>query len=256
MNNFKRANKKFLVTLALAVVIVALAGVAFLPTVFSKRETTQAATAGSEVDAEAMRVFGCCNAYVAANAFRTNMTGTVKARVVGVPYTQIVHSERTVDSASGKYTDIAESTSALVKTAVKRERRDGVFYVSHGSYKNRTFSYGDEQELSKTNYIAQYGQPFTGVVKYNMENSVICAEKTDDNCYRYVLDPAHSTVYSRNEVKTTLHAKSHPEYKSVEFTLMTDGNRPVKVTCTEKFRIDKFGGTDCTAEYNETFYFD
>lgn len=252
MNKTVKTDKHFWLTIALALLIVVLACTAFLPTVLSKRTTTQAISARA-VDSEAMRVLGCCNAYVAANGFKTTMSGAIRASVVGVPYTQKIRGSRTVDSNS--YIEVAESVSALVKAAIKRERRDGAYYVSHGTYKNKAFKYDDEQKLSRSSYVAQYGQPFTGVVKYNIENTITQATRVSDNTYTYTLDPNRATVYSRNEVKTTLGGKTYPHYKSVEFTLVTDGDRPVKVTSTEKFRIDKFGGTDCTAEYTEVFNF-
>ncbi len=240
--------------MALSVALVILTGVAFLPTVFARREMTRAATVSYEVDGEAMRVLGCCNAYAAANGFTTTMTGTVKAKVVGVPYTQKIHGGRTV-GRDGTFTDVAESTSALVKAALKRERRDGKYYVSRGDYKNKAFRYDTEKPMSEKNYMARYGQPFTGIVKYKLDNAIISATVVGDNVYKFVLDPAQSTIYSRNEVKTTLGGKSYPKYSRIEFTLTVDGERPVKVTSTEKFRVDKFGGTNCTAEYTETFHF-
>lgn len=254
MDNTKKIEKGFWLTLAFAVIIVILTGVAFLPSVIESRETSRAATVSSEVDAEAMRVLGCCNAYAAANDFTTTMTGTVKAKVVGVPYTQKIQGGRNV-SRDGDVTEVAESSSALVKAALKRERRDGKYYVSRGDYKNKAFRYNNEKSLSEKQYSAQYGQPFTGIVKYAMDNAVISATVIGDNVYKFVLDPAQSTLYSRNEVKTTLGSKSYPKYSRVEFTLTTDGDRPVKVTSVEKFRVDKFGGTNCTAEYTETFHF-
>lgn len=254
MDNTKKKNKSFIITLLLATLIVLLAISAFLPTIFGGSRT-EATSANSEFDKDAMRVLGCCNAYAAANDFTTTMNGSVKASVIGVKYTQKIHGARTVDIKNQTFTDVAESVSALVKAAVKREKRDGAFYVSRGNYKNKSFTYEGEEQLTKSSYIAKYGQPFTGVVKYNLDGTVITAEKTGENTYRYVLDPTRSTVYSRNEVKTTLGAKSYPKYSYVEFTLATDGDRPIKVTCSEKFKIDKFGGTNCTAEYNEIFNF-
>ncbi|MDE7107795.1 MAG: hypothetical protein K2O39_05670, partial [Clostridiales bacterium] len=115
--------------------------------------------------------------------------------------------------------------------------------------------YNNEQPLSEKNYKARYGQPFTGIVKYKLENAVISATVVGDNVYKFVLDPSKATIYSRNEVKTTLGGKSYPKYSRVEFTHPTDSERPVKVTATEKFRVDKFGGTNCTAEYTEVFNF-
>ena len=252
MNDTKKNKTGLWLTIALALLIVVLAVLAFLPTMI-KPAQTEATSVGSGVDEEAMRVLGCCNAYVAKSGFKTTMNGTVKASVVGVPYTQKIHGGRTIDGDI--YTDVAESTSALVKAALKRERRNGVYYVSRGDYKNKSFNYDNKKQLSKANYIAQYGQPCTGIVKYNLENTVIYAEKISDGKYRFVLDPIHATIYCRNEIKTTLGGKSYPEYKSVEFTLITDGEKPVKVTTTEKFKVDKFGGTECTAKYTEVFDF-
>lgn len=255
MNNAKKNNKSFIITLLLSLLILALAVAAFIPTIVSRNARTEATSSMSDMDAEAMRVLGCCNAYAAANDFSTTMNGSVKANVIGVKYTQKIHGSRTVDVKNQAFAEVAESKSALVKAALKREGRDGVFYVSRGSYKRKSFTYDNEQKLTKSNYIAQYGQPFTGVVKYNLDGTVITAEQLSDNTFRYVLDPARSTLYSRNEVKTTLGGKSYPEYSHVEFTLTVDGDRPIKVTTVEKFKIDKFGGTSCTAEYNEIFKF-
>lgn len=254
MENTEKKDKGKLLTILLAVLIVMLACTAFIPTLLSKNSVEGASARTSGIDDDAMRVLGCCNAYVAANDFSTTMRGTVKARVLGIPYTQRVVGGRKVSGED--YTEFAESTSALIKAALKRERRDGEYYVAHGEYKNKRFHYGKAEELSKDDYAKAYGQPFTGTVKYCIDNAIVKAVKSGENSYRYTLDPARATVHSKNEVRTTLGGKSFPVYKSVEFTLITDGERPIKVTCTEKFRIDKFGGTDCTAEYTEIFKFD
>lgn len=254
MNKTEKKNKSFAITIALSTLIIILAIVSFVPTVFTKTRT-EATSSMNELDAEAMRVLGCCNAYAAANTFTTTMNGSVKASVIGVKYTQKIHGRRAVDNKNQTFTEVAESVSALVKASLKRERNGDEFYVSRGNYKNKSFTYGEAEKLSKTGYIAQYGKPFIGIVKYNLDGTVITAEQVSPNTFRYVLDPSRSTMYSRNEVKTTLGGKSYPEYSQIEFTLTVDGDRPIKVTCSEKFKINKFGGTTCTAEYNEIFKF-
>ena len=252
MNNTEKSKKGLWLTLLSATIIIMLAGLAFLPSVMNRR--TEATTYESTLDVEAMQALGAAGAYVAANDFETTMSGAIKAKVVGIPYTQKVHGKRTVSGDC--FCDVAESTSALVKAAVKRERKDGGYYVSKGNYKCKSFSYPDGEKLSHDSYVKKYGQPFTGIVKYNLNNTILKAEKIGANKYVFTLDPAQSTLYSRNEVRTTLGGKSYPKYESVMFTLTTDGERPVKVTATEKFKIDKFGGTDCTAQYTEVFKFD
>ena len=246
-------NKGLWITFALALLIAALFCVALLPSVLNKQKKTEADTLQS-VDPEAMRALGCCTAFIGANDFSTAMSGTIKASVVGVPYTQKINGKRTVN-ADGSFTDIAESKSALVKAAVKREYKGGSFHVTRGEYKKKAFTYGNGEDLSKNSYISKYGKPFTGLVKYNIENTVIAAQAVGKNSYRFVLDPDKATSFCRNEIKTMLGGKSYPAYKSVEFTLTTDGEKPIKVVSVEKFRIDKFGGTECTAQYTETFVF-
>ena len=118
--------------MALVLLIAALFCVALLPSVLNKQKKTEADTLGS-VEPEAMRVLGCCTAFIGANDFSTTMSGSVKASVVGVPYTQKINGRRTV--GANTFTDIAESKSALVKAAVKREYKDGSYYVSRGEYK-------------------------------------------------------------------------------------------------------------------------
>lgn len=252
MNSSEKSRKGLWLALLSALIIIVLAGVAFLPSLMNRR--IEATTYESTLDSEAMQALGAANAYVAANDFTTTMNGSVKARVIGIPYNQKVYGKRTV---SGDYfCDVAESVSALVKAAVKRERKDGSYFVSQGNYKSKAFTYSAATQLSHDNYVKQYGQPFTGVVKYKLDNAVLKAEKIGQNKYSFTLDPAQATLYSRNEVKTTLGGKSYPKYESVKFTLITDGERPIKVTATEKFKIDKFGGTNCTAQYTEVFKFD
>ena len=246
-------NKGLWITVALVLLIAALFCVALSPAVLNKQKKTEAATLSS-VDKEAMRALGYCNAFIGANSFSTAMNGSVKASVVGVPYTQKIKGKRTVN-ADGSFTDIAESKSALVKAAIKREYKDGNYFVSLGEYKKKAFKYGKGETLSKAGYIAKYGKPFTGLVKYNIENAVISAQPVGENTFKFVLDPDKATEFCRNEVKTMLGGKSYPTYKSVEFTLTTDGEKPIKVVSVEKFRVDKFGGTECTAKYEENFVF-
>ncbi len=79
--------------------------------------------------------------------------------------------------------------------------------------------------------------------------------RVGENEFRFELDPAIATEYSKNAVKTALGGKSFPFYSHVSFTLFTDGDRPLKTVCNEKKRVNKFGGTNCTAVYTEMFAF-
>lgn len=241
--------KKALPSLALLALVVLLAGLSFLPAVRKTPKT--AATSAGGVDGEALRVLESCRAYAAVHDFQTVMNGKIKAKVFGVPYTQNVHGTRRV--CGEEFADVTESVSAFVKAGIKRACADGKYTAARGKYKNKAFVYGAPDSLDRDGYVAAYGMPATGLVKYNLDDSIIVAECVGENVYRYVLDVRRATQYSRNEIKTMLGSKSCPDYESVEFTLTADGERAVKITATEKFRVDNFGGTHCTAQYTEVF---
>ena len=249
----KRISKRVISITAVCLVLALLIGLAFLPTVRARGgATVQAAT---EYDSDGIAKLSTCTAYVAAHGFSTTMTGKITARVLGVKYTQKVSGGRTVDG--DRFTDTAQSISSLVKVALRREYDGEEYKIYRGEYrdKDKTFAFDNGKTVDKQQYVGLYGKPNIGVVKYAVDSSVMSVKKVGDNAYRFALDPVRATAYCKNEVKTTLGGKSYPHYSSIEFTLYFDGDRPIKVTSVEKFRVDKLGGTDCTAEYTETFKF-
>jgi len=205
----------------------------------------------SAVDPEAVRVFNAARAYLSSRDFETGMTGTVKARVFGIPYTQKVRGSRAVKD--GVYTDTAESASAFVKTAVRKTVTGDEYSVAHGDYKRKQFVFGTSEPVCREDYVAAYGKPNTGLIKYEADGAIVKAVKESDDVYTFELDPTRAATYCRNEIKTALDTESYPDYSLIKFTLFTDGERPVKITACEKFRVDKMGGIDCTVEYTETF---
>ena len=246
------AGKKFikiLPSVILLALIALLAGLSFLPSV--RKASSVAVSSEDRLDAEAVRVLGCSRAYVDGHDFSTVMRGAIKAKVLGVPYTQNVTGSRRV--CGDEFSDVTESVSAFIKAGIKRECVGGELFAARGDYKDKAFVYGAPARLDREKYIATYGMPATGLVKYDLDNALVSAESLGKGKYRYVLDARRATKYSRNEVKTTVGGKSYPEYESVEFTLTFDGERAVKITVKEKFRVDKFGGTHCVAQFTETF---
>lgn len=244
--------KKVLPLVVIAALLLALMTAALLPAA-RRAETENTALAAMSVDGEAMQKLTAADAYARGHAFTTEMHGVIKARVFGIPYSQKVKGRREVDGDT--FTDLAESKSAFVKAGVKKTCANGAFGVARGDYKKGGFVYGKEKTYDRDGYESAYGKPYTGIVKYELKGSVTDAKKNADGTYTFVFDPRRATAYSRNEVRTTLGGKSYPEYESVSLTLTVDGERPVKVTVREKFTVDKFGGTHCTAEYTETFDF-
>ncbi|MCH5165291.1 MAG: hypothetical protein J1G01_02700 [Clostridiales bacterium] len=249
--NTSTANKlrKVIPSLILLAVIVLLAGLSFLPQLRYASRIGNVTAQG--VDQEAMRVLGVCKAYAASNDFESSMNGKIKAKVFGIPYTQKIKGKRTV--SGDNFCDVEESVSAIVKVGIKRECVDGKYTASRGDYKNKKFVYKSGREYDKDGYVAAYGRPLTGIVKYELDGAIISAEQLSEDTFRYTLDARRATAYARNEVKTTVGGNEYPIYESVQFTLTFDGKRAVKIVSGEKFRINKFGGTNCTAEYTEIF---
>lgn len=248
----KSSIKKIVVFVVLGALIVTLVGLAFLPSVRNGGRAV-VASGGNKADAEAMRVLSCCAAYVQSNDFSTEIKGEVKARVFGVPYTQSVRGNRQIQGDD--FRETAESVSVFAKAGIKKSRTNGRLSVAHGKYKDKHFEYSDGKQISKDEYVAAYGKPYIGLVRYETDNAVVSAECVGENTYKYVLDPRRATSYTSREVKTMLASDTLPEYESVEFILVTDGERPVCVTSTERFRVDKLGGTHCVAKYEERFIF-
>lgn len=241
--------KKVLPSVILLAIVVLLAGLSFLPSV---RGTAAVASArSSALDPEAIRVLNCCRAYAAVNDFSTKLNGSIKAKVYGIPYTQGVSGARTVEGED--FCMVTESASAFVKAGMKKQCENGEYSVTDADYKKKAFVYGSPKKLERDRYIATYGKPSTGLVKYELDGSIISAERVDDDTFRFVLDARRATRYSRNEVRAILGGKSYPEYEAVEFTLTTDGERAVKITYREQFTVDRMGGTRCTAQFTEVF---
>lgn len=251
MNNRKAITfKRILPSLLLLLAIAALAALSFLP---SFGAAPVATVRSATLDESALAALSGCRAYLDGHDFDTSLSGSIRAKVFGIPYVQKVVGGRSV--RGGDVVEYGESASAFAKAAVKTEYRDGAYYVAHGEYKSKSksFVYGESVELTPADYAAAYGKPVTGLVKYELDDAVISAERVDENTYTYVLDPTRAAEFSCRAVKTALDCKSCPEYSRVEFTLITDGTRPLRVTCREHFRADKFGGTHCDVEYVETF---
>ena len=248
-NNVKKKWIKALPSIGMLIVIALLAGLSFLPCFRSSKVAVSAST--TDIDAEAMRVLGCCTAYACANDFDTELNGRVKARVFGVPYTQAVRGGRSVRGE--QFDDITESVSIFVKAGLKKSCHNGEYRVVKGTYKNGAFVYGDGAAQNLSSYTISYGNPPTGLVKYELENCITSATAVDEHTFKYVLDVERATVHYRDEIRSALKLGAYPEFQSIEFTLYTDGTRAVKITCVEQFRIEKFGGTYCSAEFTEQF---
>lgn len=242
--------KRVLPTAALAAIIVLLIGLAFLPSVRDVNTATVANSARS-TDSAAVDVFEKCAEYASEHGFTTKLTGNVKASVLGVPYNVKVRGGREVNG--DEFCDVTEGISALVKFGQKKQYAGGEYTVSRGTYKDKQFTYADPTPIAHDSYVDSYGMPPTGLVRYVTDGTIISAEQVDENTFVYTLDAARATEYYRREGRTVLNCDECPTYKSITLTLVTDGERAIKITADEKIRVPKFGGIDCTATFTEVY---
>ena len=244
--------KRVLPTVLLAAILVLLIGLAFLPAVRGGNEPL--ATVQASADDEAMRLFRKCAEYSQTHSFRTRLNGNIKARVLGLPYNVKVSGGREVNG--GEFCDITEGVSAAVKIGKKKSFAGGTYSVARGEYKDGTFVYGEAAPIDEGAYLERFGYPPTELVKYAVESSIVNAECRDENIYVYTLDAGAATEYYRREGRTVLGCEDCPTYTSVVLTLVTDGERAIKITAEEKFTAPKFGGIECKATFTEMFEYD
>lgn len=211
------------------------------------------AHADNVVDPDAVAVLESSCEYARAHGFTSSTYGEITARVFGIKYVQRVYGQRVVKD--GDYSEHAESVSTFVKAALKKSYAGGKYYVAHGSIKRGNAVYPELSEISESDYLASYGAPPLGLIKYVLDGTVVSARKTGENEYTYALDPQKSTVNCAVGVRSAIGSDSLPEYGSVEVVLYTDGVKPVRTLCRERMRVDKFGGTECSAVYEEKFEF-
>ena len=224
----------------------------FIAIAFAPSARAANATPSSGMDADAVRALNNCCAYTSSHDFETSMSGTIKAKVFGIPYKITANGGRVV--SDGNMTTTAESVSAFAKAGVKRKVENGKLYSYTGTYKRKSFNYSSPTEYSYSEYVSRFGKPELGLVKYELDGNVISAVKLSDTSFRYTLD-RRAAKYSANEVKTMLNTDNVPVYELIEITVDVDGNRPTRVSVHEIFTVDKFGGTRCDAVYTETFSF-
>lgn len=246
----KSKKRKILSSAAILLLLAVLVALAFVP-MFTKAAPTTARSA--QIDPDAMTALDNCSAYVCGHDFSVELSGKIKARVFGIPFSQSVRGKRSV--SNGEYFEQSESSSVFVSAGLKKTVANGKYSVAEGKSKGKSFEYGQSRELDFAEFVETYGKPLTGLTRYVTENAVTSAVRVDDNTFRYTLDPDRSTEFIRHEIKTALGAKNYPVYRSVVITLVTDGEKPASLVASENFDIDKFGGTSCTAEYSEIYTF-
>lgn len=193
-----------------------------------------------------------------ANYFEGSSYGEVKASIA----TQKVYNKRKVKDGDVFMQSV--STSPFVKIADQKYVSGGTYLYRDGSnIKGDTADFGEVKEMSENGYLQKYGIVPREIAKYVIDETTVLsavvesfpASGTGDYVFRLELDPALSTVYYANEVRTLSGATAqYPQFESVSVTVTMDSDWIVKsFSVDETYVIDKPFKVTCTASLTETF---
>ena len=229
----KRPRRKRLYMLCAAVLALALAATLILPGLLGGGEEDD--TAGGESNLLA-RPDGdpsgqtaednlyICMGVMQQTTYRSVTTGTAKAKVGFIDYTQQVHNERVV-TADSVFTE-AVSTSLLKNMGEQKYFKDGAILVRYAASVNAEHTQWSDDiiAISQEDYEAAYGQDPRNLTNYvvsqdTVQNAVM--EETGDGTYAitFDLEPEGASVYYKRQVRTYGGASKNPIFHSVHMAV-------------------------------------
>lgn len=192
--------------------------------------------------------------------YKTISTGTVKAKVLFVNYSQSVNNIKIVNDEE-VFTQ-AISYSMIKKVGVERfisaERyftcqAESIEAVDKATWKDKI------EEHNKDDFLSLYGATPFGLSIYRFTDETIIDSELlsyQDGVYnyQYVLDPNQSTELYKYELRTMSGASDFPEFISITYEVMMDEKwRVLEVKISENYRVDIFGEITCTGVLTEKF---
>ena len=266
----KRPRRKRLYMLCAAVLALALAATLILPGLLGGGEEDD--TAGGESNLLA-RPDGdpsgqtaednlyICMGVMQQTTYRSVTTGTAKAKVGFIDYTQQVHNERVV-TADSVFTE-AVSTSLLKNMGEQKYFKDGAILVRYAASVNAEHTQWSDDiiAISQEDYEAAYGQDPRNLTNYvvsqdTVQNAVM--EETGDGTYAitFDLEPEGASVYYKRQVRTYGGASKNPIFHSVHMVWTIDSEwRILQMDTVENYDIvmPGIGSPNCTGTLTEVF---
>ena len=194
-------------------------------------------------------------------AYRSVTTGTAKAKVGFIDYTQQVHNERVV-TADSVFTE-AVSTSLLKNMGEQKYFKDGAILVRYASSVNAEHTQWSDDiiAISQEDYESAYGQDPRNLTNYvvsqdTVQNAVM--EETGDGTYAitFDLEPEGASVYYKRQVRTYGGASRNPIFHSVHMVWTIDSEwRILQMDTVENYDIvmPGIGSPNCTGTLTEVF---
>lgn len=188
-------------------------------------------------------------------------TGSVKAKVFGLNYTQTVYNKRY--KLGEKLLVAATSKSSLVNVAEERYYSAGEALIRRQTSASKingddTEWKGSPERLSYAEYVEKYGlyptEPTDHIVDEDTVLSAECSAFEGGYRLEVSLDADKSTEYYKRQVKTMASAGDYPKFKSVSLVYYFGGDfRIARADISEVYEIKKFGNITCRAAMSVAF---
>lgn len=202
-----------------------------------------------------------CMGVMQQTTYRSITTGTAKAKVGFIDYTQQVHNERVV-TADSVFTE-AVSTSLLKNMGEQKYFKDGAILVRYAASVNAEHTQWSDDiiAISQEAYAAAYGQDPRNLTNYvvsedTVQNAVM--EQNDDGTYAitFDLEPEGASTYYKRQVRTYGGATKNPIFHAVHMVWTIDSEwRILQMDTVENYDIvmPGIGSPNCTGTLTEVF---
>lgn len=195
------------------------------------------------------------------STYRSVTTGTAKAKVGFIDYTQQVHNERVVTEDS-VFTE-AVSTSLLKNMGEQKYFKDGAILVRYAASVNANHTQwaDDIIAISQEDYAEAYGQDPRNLTNYVVSEDTVqnaAMEQKDDGTYAitFDLEPEGASAYYKRQVRTYGGASKNPIFHSVHMVWTIDSEwRILQMDTIENYDIvmPGIGSPNCTGTLTEVF---
>lgn len=202
-----------------------------------------------------------CMGVMQQTTYRSVTTGTAKAKVGFIDYTQQVHNERVV-TADSVFTE-AVSTSLLKNMGEQKYFKDGAILVRYASSVNADHTQWSDDiiAISQEDYTAAYGQDPRNLTNYVVSEETVqnaSMEDRGDGTYAitFDLEPEGASTYYKRQVRTYGGATKNPIFHSVHMVWTIDSEWQIlKMDTVENYDIvmPGIGSPNCTGTLTEVF---
>lgn len=224
--------------------------------------TEKVPESGTPKDYDAIKNLYIANGVVEDSTYySTTMTGTAKANVIGINYTQSTINTKVVNDDEAFLEAI--SLSKLMKVAEQRYVTPNSYLIRKGKNVSEDGASYDQSisSLGKENYLNKYGNLPYSMSQYILNDEAILSgtlvSSTEDTfTYYYEFEPEFSTIKYARTVMTMGGASSLPTFSKATMTVVMDQTwHVISIDTDEIYDLAIFGNLTIHATASEVFTF-